>query len=116
MGKVAVGKVWVLPPTVTLQYHQQFGRFVPYVGAGLTVAFFYDSTPAGGAVTKVGYDTAIGPTVQLGADYAVGGNWFANLDVKQMFISTKAHINGGAIIAKTDLDPTVVSVGIGDRF
>jgi outer membrane protein W len=33
-----------------------------------------------------------------------------------MFISTPARINGGAVIAKTDLSPTVVGAGIGYRF
>jgi outer membrane protein len=27
--KADVGSVWVLPPTVTLQYHRQYGAFIP---------------------------------------------------------------------------------------
>lgn len=116
-GRVDVGSVWVLPPTVALQYHfSSITGFQPYVGAGLTVAFFYDSHPAGPTVTKVGYSTAAGPTLDAGFDYALGQNWYANFDVKQMFISTKARINGGAIVANTALSPTVVGAGIGFRF
>ncbi len=117
LGKVDVGSVWALPPTVTLQYHlSPIGHFQPYAGVGLTVMFFYDSHPAGPIVQKVGYSTGFGPSLDAGFDYALGNNWYANMDVKQMFISTKARINGGAVIAKTDLSPTVVGAGIGYRF
>jgi outer membrane protein len=117
LGKVDVGSVWALPPTVTLQYHlAPIAGFQPYAGIGLTVMFFYDSHPAGPIVQKVGYSTGIGPSLDAGFDYALGRNWYANVDVKQMFISTKARINGGAVVAKTDLSPTVVGVGIGYRF
>ncbi|MDR3522458.1 MAG: OmpW family outer membrane protein [Acidocella sp.] len=116
-GKIDVGSVWALPPTVTLQYHlSPIAGFQPYAGVGLTVAFFYDSHPAGGAVTSASYSTAIGPTLDAGFDYALGGNWYANVDVKQMFISTKANLDHGVIVAKTALSPTVVGVGIGYRF
>ena len=40
LGHLDVGSVYVLPPTLTLQYHfLPQSRFSPYVGAGLTVAF-----------------------------------------------------------------------------
>jgi outer membrane protein W len=45
----------------------------------------------------------------------LGPHLVANLDVKQMFVDTTAHING-AITAKTALSPTVVAVGVGYRF
>ncbi len=117
LGHVDVGSVWVLPPTVTLQYHVfPESRFSPYVGAGLTVAFFYDSQPAGPTVTKVGFSNNVGAAIQAGFDYHLSGPWFANFDVKQIFVNTEARINSGTIIAKTALDPTVVGAGIGYRF
>jgi outer membrane protein len=67
-------------------------------------------------VTSASYSTAIGPTLDAGFDYSLGGNWYANVDVKQMFISTKANLDHGVIVAKTSLSPTVVGVGIGYRF
>jgi outer membrane protein W len=33
-----------------------------------------------------------------------------------MFINTTAHINNGAIVAKTSLSPTVVGAGVGYLF
>lgn len=116
IGHVDVGSVWVLPPTVTLQYHfMPQSRFSPYVGAGGTVAFFYDSQPAGPTVTKVGFTNNVGPAIQAGFDYNFNGPWFANFDVKQVFVNTTAHING-TIHARTSLDPTIVGAGIGYRF
>ena len=36
LGNVSLGSIWVLPPTLTLQYHPlPQSRFSPYVGAGL---------------------------------------------------------------------------------
>jgi outer membrane protein len=114
--KADVGSVWVLPPTVTLQYHRQYGDFIPYAGVGLTVMFFYDSHPnVTGGITKAGYSTGVGPALDAGLDYVIEPNWVANIDVKQIFVNTTAHING-AITAKTALSPTVVAVGIGYRF
>jgi outer membrane protein len=116
-GNLDVGKVWVLPPTLTLQYHfMPHERFSPYVGVGLNATFFYGSKPAGGAVTSVGYSNSVGGAIQVGFDYNLTGHWFANFDVKQIFVSTTARINGGAIQAKTGLDPTVVGAGFGYRF
>jgi outer membrane protein len=117
IGKVDVGSVWALPPTVTLQYHlSPIARFQPYAGIGLTVAFFYNSHAAGPTVTKAGYSTGVGPTLDAGFDYSIGGNWYANVDVKQMFVSTTARINNGSIVAHDSLSPTVVGAGIGYRF
>jgi len=112
-----VGSTWVLPPTVTLQYHfMPHERFSPYVGAGLNVSFFYATAPANNAVTQLAMQTAVGPAVQAGFDYNFSGHWFGNFDVKQIFYTTTASINNGVIHAKTALNPTVIGAGIGYRF
>ena len=117
LGKVAVGTTWILPPTLTVQYHFfPHDRFSPYVGAGLNVSFFYGSSAAGGVVTHLSLENAVGPALQAGFDYNVSGHWFANFDVKQIFLTTTAHLNHGAIHAKTALDPLVIGAGIGYRF
>ncbi len=117
LGNVTVGKVWVLPPTLTVQYHFfPHSAFSPYIGAGINATFFYSATAAGGPVTSVGYSNNVGAAVQAGFDYNITGHWFANFDVKQIFVRTTARIDGGAIVAKTGLDPTVVGAGIGYRF
>ncbi len=117
IGSTTVGQTWVLPPTLTLQYHfNPHGAFSPYVGAGLNVTFFYDGTPSHAPINRLALDTGVGPALQAGIDWNFSGHWFANVDVKQIFVDTTAHINGGAIKAKVSLDPTVVGMGIGYRF
>ena len=78
----------------------------PYVGAGLAVAWFYDTRPARLTVDTFGVDTAVGPTVQEGVDYNIAGHWFLNADLKQMLLNTRA---------RTSLDPTLIGMGIGYR-
>lgn len=117
IGHVDVGSTYVLPPTLTVQYHfRPHARISPYIGAGLTVAWFYDTRPARPTVDTFGLETAVGPTVQVGVDYNVAGHWFLNADIKQMFLNTRARINDGTIRARTSLDPTLVGMGIGYRF
>jgi outer membrane protein len=117
LGSVDVGSTYILPPTLTVQYHFLPRGFIdPYLGVGLNVSFWYDTNPAGGAVTKVGLNTVAGPAIQAGFNVKLGHGLFGNFDVKQIFIDPQARINGGAIVAKTHLDPTVVGAGIGLRF
>ncbi len=117
LGKVPVGTTWVLPPALTVQWHfLPKGPINPYVGAGLNYTFFYNTHPAGGAVTKLGLNNNIGEVLQIGVDFGLGGRWYGNVDVKQIFLDTKAKVNGGAIVAKTALNPTVVGLGVGYRF
>jgi OmpW family len=36
LSGLPIGKSWLLPPTLTLQYHfTDFGAFKPYIGAGV---------------------------------------------------------------------------------
>lgn len=118
-GKVDVGSVWVLPPALTVQYHfMPHSAFSPYVGVGLDVMFFYDAHAAGPAVTHVSFGDNVGPVLQAGIDYNFSGHWFANFDVKQIFLNTDAHVDalGTTVKARTSLDPLVIGMGIGYRF
>jgi outer membrane protein len=119
LGTVDVGSVWVLPPTLTVQYHfLPHSAFSPYVGAGINATVFYGAQAAGPTVTHVSFSNNIGAALQAGVDYNFTGHWFANLDVKQLFLNTTAHVDalGTTITAKTALNPLVVGAGIGYRF
>jgi len=117
LGHVDVGSVWALPPTLTVQYHFfPHERFSPYVGAGINATFFYGARPAGPTVTQLSFSHNVGAAIQAGFDYNVGGHWFANFDVKQIFLNTTATINRGVIKASTALNPLVIGAGIGYRF
>ncbi|MBU6419267.1 MAG: outer membrane beta-barrel protein [Proteobacteria bacterium] len=115
-----LGSTWVLPPTLTAQWHfPQIGVVRPYVGVGVTVAFFYGTSPSAqllGTSDKLGLRTAIGPSFDVGFDVPVQDNWSVNMDVKQMILPTAARLDHGAIHAMTGLDPTVIGFGVGYQF
>lgn len=116
-GDIDVGQVRLLPPTLTLQYHfMPHETISPYVGAGVNYTWFFDPTPSHVVVQHVSYENNFGAALQAGVDYNITGRWYANLDVKHLFLSTTARINGGAVRAAVNLDPTIVGAGIGYRF
>lgn len=112
---VKVHETWVLPPTLSLQYHfQPEKRFSPYVGAGVNYMLFYNGDDKNGF--KVKLDDGFGYALQAGADIATSGPWSVNVDVKKIWFDTDAKINGGALKSNVNLDPWVVSVGAGYKF
>lgn len=115
-----LGRTWVLPPTLTVQYHPlPHNDFSPYVGAGLNYSIFYGENSANGnGVTGLDLDGGIGYALQAGADYWIDENWGVNVDVKKLFLNVDAKMNvGGApVTADVDLDPWVVGAGVSYRF
>jgi len=117
LGNPKVGTTWVLPPALTAQYHfLPKEKISPYLGAGVNYTIFYETKAAGGAVNSLSLANNFGTVLQAGVDVNLSGAWYANFDVKQIFVNTKAKLNGGAIAAKTALNPTVVGLGVGYRF
>lgn len=113
-----VTDTWLLPPTLTVQYHPfDEGNFRPYVGAGLNYTFFYDEQVNTTAVSHARFDDALGYALQAGVDYGISEHWALNLDVKKIFLQTDLSLDYGAITAKNvNLDPWLVGVGISYRF
>ena len=112
---VTVHKTWVLPPVVSLQYHfAPAAQVSPYVGMGLNYMLFHSSRNQNGFTVKL--KDGFGYALQTGVDVAVGGPWSANVDVKKVFFDTKASINGGTLKSKVNLDPWVISAGVGYKF
>jgi outer membrane protein len=113
---VDLGDFWVFPPALTLQYHfDQFGKFKPYVGAGVQyIHFFSEGNSDLGA--KINLDDALGFTLQAGVDFSLGGGWYMNADVKKTWIDTEASWGSTGITADVDIDPWIFSVGAGYRF
>ncbi|MCF4167663.1 OmpW family protein [Zavarzinia compransoris] len=111
---VDLGSVWLLPPTLTLQYHfAPEGKIRPYVGAGVNYTIFYGKDEPTG--TTVDYDNAFGWALQAGVDIPINDHWSMNVDVKQVFLSTDVTING-AVKADVDINPTLIGFGLGYRF
>jgi outer membrane protein len=110
-----VHTTWVLPPVVALQYYPlPTARFSPYVGAGVNTMLYYAGKNYNGVT--VGLTDSVGAAVQVGANYTIQGPWLANFDIKKVFVTTNASIDGGALKSSVDLNPWVFSIGIGRKF
>ena len=112
-----IAETWTFPPILTLQYHfDGLGALKPYIGAGVTwIHFFKEEAlgPFAGQSFKI--DDAFGVALQAGVDVSMGGGWYLNADVKKIFLSTDARYSGG-LVAQVDLDPWIISAGVGYRF
>ena len=107
-----IGKVGVLPPTVTFQWHfSDFGAFKPYVGAGFNYTYFYDRELANNTLTI--QRDSWGGAVQVGADYFFAPKWSVNFDVKYIWMDTDVRtVNGGVEVGTVDINPVVWGIGV----
>jgi len=84
-SKLDLGKVWIAPPTFTLQYHFiPNSTWKPYVGAGVNYTIFHNKT-LGTDVSEIKYNNVFGIVAQMGVDVNVSKKWFLNLDVRSIF-------------------------------
>ncbi|WP_352561726.1 MULTISPECIES: OmpW family protein [unclassified Mesorhizobium] len=112
-----VGKVWLLPPTLTLQYHfTNFGAFKPYVGAGVNYTIFYNQDAGSANTLKV--NNTFGTALQVGFDYMVDQHWGVNFDVKKLFLKPDfdVTVDGAKLTGKAALDPWLIGAGVTYRF
>ena len=115
LGEVDLGEVWLLPPTLTLQYHfNPYGDIRPYAGAGLSYIHYFNVDNA--SFNSIDYDDGFGYALQAGVDVGINQNWALNFDVKKIYHQVDASVNNGAVTADVDLDPWIVGVGIAYRF
>lgn len=120
-----LASTWVLPPTLTVQYHlNPHGKVRPYVGAGVNYTVFYNEKASTGLKSAVGptnvhMSDSVGWAAQAGIDIDLTKRVFLNLDVKYIDMDTKATLRTTAIGTQTvdmHLDPIVVGVGFGIRL
>lgn len=110
-----LGDVWLLPPTLTVQYHfMPKKKFSPYIGVGVNWTLFFNRDKSTD-ITAINYTNSFGPAFQAGLDMAVTDRWSLNIDVKKVFVQTDVKVNG-TINADVDLDPWIVGFGFGYRF
>jgi len=123
IGRLA--STWVLPPTLTAQYHfAPAAKVRPYVGAGINYTLFYSEKPSSAleaavGPTKVKMKSSFGWAAQAGIDFDLSKTMFLNLDVKYIDIRTTARLSTTAIgvqRVKVNLNPIVVGVGVGFRL
>ncbi|WP_233560021.1 OmpW/AlkL family protein [Oleomonas cavernae] len=118
-AKTDLGDVWLLPPTLLVQYHfAPEGKIRPYVGAGVNYTIFYGKDEPDGV--SVDYENNFGWALQAGVDVPLNDHWSLNLDVKQVFLSTDVTVRGltgpAAVRADVDINPLLIGVGVGYRF
>lgn len=116
-GDVDLGDVWLLPPTITAQYHfSPRASFRPYVGAGINYTMFFGEDS--GATDSIEYSDEFGWALNAGFDVPINDTWFANVDVKKLFLETDVLVNAGGLTVVSDvtIDPWIVGVGVGRRF
>ena len=119
-----IGSVWLLPPTLTAQYHvTQLGEWTgsealskvkPYFGAGVNYTIFYNEDACQFSYIK--YDDAFVFALQAVVDYEIGNGVYVNADVKYIMLSTDWSINNGAVRGDVDINPLLIGVGVGYRF
>lgn len=119
LNGVDLGDTWIFPPALTLQYHfDRLGGIKPYVGAGVQYIAFFDEGNAGALLNNapLNIDNAFGFTLQAGVDVEIGRGWYLNADVKKTWLETDASFRGTGVTADVELDPWIISAGIGYRF
>jgi outer membrane protein len=86
-GVADLGEVSLIPPVLALQYHFLPKQKVsPYVGAGINYTI-------------------------------LKGRWSLNFDIKKVWMDTDISVNSGTIVAPdTDINPWIISFGVGYRF
>ena len=116
-GTTKLANVWLLPPTLTLQYHfDQIGPFKPYIGAGPNYTVFYNRST--GPLGKLRTTDNWGFALQLGTDIPLteDGSYFLNFDVKRLWLSTHASFSASPVTASVNINPWLIGTGVGIRF
>jgi outer membrane protein len=120
-----IGKTWLLPPTLMLQYHfTEFGAFQPYIGVGVNYTVFFSTSAAnsplnGLAVTSLGVSNAFGAAAQVGFDYMLDRHWGVNFDVKKLYLEPNysATVNNAiAVSGRANINPWLIGGGVTYRF
>jgi outer membrane protein len=123
-GLPDLGHTWVLPPTLTLQYHfAPAAKVRPYIGAGINYTLFYGEGTSSELDTAIGasdldLSNSFGWAAQAGMDFDLNEKLFLNVDIKYIDMSTTARVTTGALVNTVDvkINPIVFGIGLGMRF
>jgi outer membrane protein len=126
----SLGSVNLLPPTLTAQWHFMPDQtFDPYVGAGGAFVLGMDrnlTAQVGPTALPIRIDRSMfGAVLQAGVDINLKDRWLLNFDVKKVWVNTDVKLDTtGALgtpagfkkIDSLDIDPWVISIGVGKKF
>lgn len=125
-----LGDINMLPPVLSLQWHfSPEKKFDPYIGVGVAWIHMFDDeleahTVLGTLPIHVEEDM-FGPSFQFGVDWNLPNRWLVNVDVKKVLFGTDVWLDtqgaaglpgGFKKIDSLDIDPWVISFGIGKKF
>lgn len=110
-----LGNVWLLPPTLNLQYHFPGKNVTPYLGAGINYTIFYGVKDAGASLA---YKNKAGFSTQLGFDVKISDKWFFNVDIKKIFLKTDVTLKGATptVLSGVKVDPLIIGLGVGVKL
>jgi outer membrane protein len=126
-GTGELGTVEALPPTALLQYRffSPNAMFRPYVGFGVTYAYFYKETgsfrmtaltnPGAGIPTTFSIDNKWTVSGQIGAVWNFNEKWFLNAALLRTRLRTDVHFSTGQN-QHMKLDPNSGVLTIGYKF
>lgn len=111
---VTVGSTRLIPPTLSLQWHQPIGRVVPYVGLGLNWTEFYNERVLGsGDILRIG--DSRGLAAQIGFDFVFAERWIVNGDLRYISINPDITVDG-VDVGSVNVDPWTAGISLGFRF
>lgn len=125
-GTGELGTVQALPPSAFIQYRffQPEAMVRPFVGVGLTYAYFRKETGSGqltallntgGPASTFSIDPKLAATIQAGVAFKLNPRWFVDLTVNKSKLKVKASYSTGQTQDVT-LDPLAVVVAVGYKF
>lgn len=115
-----LGGIEVAPIVVSALYApRSFGRLRPYVGAGAAYAWIREAD--GADLQSLRASSEWGVVVHAGCDAALNHRWSAFVDVRKLYVGTSVSgvitaLGGIPVTASVDLDPLILSMGVGYRF
>jgi outer membrane protein len=112
-----VGNTWLLPPTLTVQYHfTELGAFKPYVGVGVNYTTYFGEQ-ARGPWTRFRLSDTWGLALQAGADFMIDKHWGINIDVKKiLFMEPHVSLDRRTVAGRVTIDPLLIGTGITYKF
>lgn len=125
-GAGPIGETKALPLTVFGQYrlNEASSVFRPYVGLGLTYAYFFKeagngtltaTTNPGGTPTQLHIGSKLALTPQIGLSYALTDKWILDASFSKTYLKTRTRLSTGQTI-DTTLNPNTLSIGLGMKF
>jgi outer membrane protein len=82
---------------------------------GINYTIITDSNLSAGGTPLDVTKSSVGLAYGAGLDYKLNERWSLNLDYKHVYIRTNVKA-GGAILTNADINPNLVSFGIGYHF